>query len=114
MKVLGVVFAVLLFVIAIFGLTWLVQGNEFFLYQYFAPKNEAVRREVFEKSKAFNQGMIQEIQAMRFEYAKAAKEHQDALASIILHRVADFDMSQMPLDLRIFINDLKKEKENGR
>jgi len=95
-------------VIVLFALTWLVMGNEFFLYKIFAPKQEAVRREVFEQSKAYNQGMIQELQNMRFEYIKADKEHQVALASIILHRAADYDENRMPIDLRQFIHNLKE------
>ena len=50
-----------------------------------------MRRETFEESKAYNAGMIQELQNMQFEYVKAAPEQKDALASIILHRVADYD-----------------------
>jgi hypothetical protein len=98
------------------GLAWLFQGNDFFLYKAFAPKYEQVRRETFEESKAFNQGMIQELQNMQFEYVKAAPEHKAALASIILHRAADFDLEQpqVPTDLRVFIVDLRKQRSVSR
>ena len=89
--------------------TWLIQGNDFFLFQVFAPKYEQVRRETFEQSKAFNQGMIQELQNMQFEYVKALPEHKAALASIILHRVADYDEQKLPTDLRAFVQQLKHE-----
>ena len=94
----------------LFSFGWLIQGNDFFLYKYFAPKYESVRRETFEQSKAYNQGMIQEIQNMRFEYVKATPEQKDALASIILHRVADYNLDKMPYDLRTFIETLRKER----
>ena len=58
----GTIFLVMVLVI---GLSWIVQGNEFFLYKVFAPRTEAMRREVFEQSKAFNQGMVQELQNMQ-------------------------------------------------
>jgi hypothetical protein len=97
-------------VLAILALTWVFQGNSFFLYKYFAPKQEQVRREVFEQSKAYNQGMVQELQNMQFEYVKAAPEQKAALASIILHRAADYDDNQLPSDLRIFINELRNKR----
>ena len=97
---------------ALFCLGWLIQGNDFFMYKFFAPKYEDTRREVFEHSKAFNQGMIQELQNMQFEYVKASPEHKQALASIILHRSADYNLEQpqVPADLRNFIIDLRRER----
>jgi hypothetical protein len=97
-------------VLAILALTWVFQGNSFFLYKYFAPKQEQVRREVFEQSKAYNQGMQQELSAMRFEYIRAAPEHRAALASVILHRTADYDEGLLTADLRTFLAQLRSER----
>ena len=104
------------FVVLALGLTWLIQGNDFFMFKVFAPKYEAVRRQTFEQSKAFNQGMIQEIQNMQFEYARADEKHRAALADIILHRTADFDLNQpqVPADMREFINELKRNRNGVR
>lgn len=99
---------------ALLCVVWAVQGNQFFLYKVFAPAEEQVRREVFEQSKAYNQGMSQEIGAMQFEYIKATPSQQDALASVILHRVADYDLSRFPADLRQFVEQLKRDRENAR
>jgi hypothetical protein len=101
-------------VLTLLGLTWAIQGNGFFMYKVFAPKYEQVRRETFEQSKAYNQGMVQELQNMQFEYVKADKEHQAALASVILHRAADYDESKLPADLRAFIADLKRQRTLSR
>jgi len=100
---------VILCIVLILSLVWAFTGNEFFLYKVFAPKTEQVRRETFEQSKAYNQGMIQELQNMQFEYIKADESHQQALASIILHRAADFDESKLPYDLKQFIQKLRSE-----
>ncbi len=90
---------------------WLVQGSDFFLYKAFAPKYEKVRRQTFEESKAYNQGMIQELQNMQFQYVQAkSQEEKDALASIILHRAADYPEEKMPADLRAFVHQLKQER----
>jgi len=97
----------------IFGLflvMWVVQGHDFFMYKVFAPAYEQARRETFEQSKAYNEGMKQELQNMMFEYVKATPEHKDALASIILHRTADYDVDKLPEDLRDFIKGLRKER----
>ena|SRR3990167_5257410 len=96
--------------VLILGIIWVAQGNNFFLYKVFAPAYEQVRRETFEQSKAYNQGMIQEIQNMQFEYIKASPEHKEALASLILHRAADYDESKLPSDLRAFIGELKNKR----
>src|SRR5271157_1542722 len=66
------------------GLAWIVQGNDFFMYRYFAPKQEQVRREVFEQSKAYNDGMIQELRTMQLDYIKGTKEQKDGMRSVIL------------------------------
>jgi hypothetical protein len=96
-------------VVVVCGLAWLVQGNDFFLYKVFGAKQEAARREVFEESKAYNDGMAQELDAMRFEYLKAAPQQQGALASVILHRTAAYDTSRLSPDLRSFVEDLRRK-----
>lgn len=105
---------ILLGLIIVIALTWVSRGNDFFLSKFFAPKQEAVRREVFEESKAFNQGMVQELQNMRFQYEQASSEHKAALASIILHRAADYDMEKLPPDLRSFIEGLRSNPSGNK
>jgi hypothetical protein len=99
-------------VAALLGLGWAVQGNDFFMYKFFAPKYEAVRRETFEQSKAYNQGMVQELQNMQFEYVKTTDpDAKAAMRSIILHRSADFnfDDPRVPADLKAFVSSLKNQ-----
>jgi len=100
----------ILSVVIILGIVWGLQGNDFFMYKFFAPKYENARRQVFEQTKSYNQGMVQELQNMQFDYVKADKDHKDALASIILHRAADFDENRLPNDLRSFIQQLKRDQ----
>jgi hypothetical protein len=99
--------AITLSIVILIGGTFLAQGSDFFLYKFFTPQYEDVRRETFEHSKAYNQGMIQEIQNMQFEYEKTDEGHKAALASIILHRVADYDLNKLPPDTKAFIENLK-------
>jgi hypothetical protein len=116
MKTSQVVLSVVGALVLLLGLTWLLQGNDFFLYKTFAPKYEQTRREVFKQTPSFVDGMVQELQNMQFEYAKATPEQKDALASIILHRAATFDLNQpqVPADLRQFIEQLRRERATAR
>jgi hypothetical protein len=109
-RTINVILIVIVALAAIVGITWVVQGNEFFLYRYFAPKMEQVRRQTFEQTKSYRQGMTQELENMRFEYEKAAPEQKAALASIILHRAADVDEAMMNTDLIEFIHKLRRER----
>lgn len=109
--IIGYILLTLSAVVLMIGLGFAFSGADFFLYKTFAPKYEQARRETFEQSKAYNQGMIQELQNMQFQYVQAKPEQKEALAFIILHRAADFDENQLPADLKIFINKLRNTKE---
>lgn len=112
MKASHVIGLILAFFVMMFGLTWLAQGNDFFMYKVFAPKYEAVRRDTFEQSKAYNQGMVQELQNMQFQYVQADADGKAALADVILHRAADYNMNdpRVPSDLRRFVEELRRER----
>jgi hypothetical protein len=96
------------------GLTWIVQGNDFFMYRFFGLRYENTRREIFEQSKAYRQGTVQEVQNMLFEYEQADEGHKAALASMILHRVADVPDDAMPADLRASIQQVREEQRSRR
>lgn len=103
-------------IVVILLLSWAVVGNDFFLYKYFAPRQEQVRREVFEQSRAFNQGMVQELQNMQFEYAKQKDpKAKDAMASIILHRASGYNLNDpiVPAHLRSFVEQLQREQSGS-
>lgn len=99
---------IVLGIVILLSLPWMFIGNDYFLYKFFAPKQEQVRREVFEETKSYNQGMVQTLQNMQFEYIKSTKDQQESLRGIILHRVADYDVNKLPNDLKQFISELKR------
>jgi hypothetical protein len=107
MKTLNIIGLAVLAMGTLLGVTWVIQGNNFLLYKAFAPSYEDSRRQVFENTKSYNDGMIQELQAMRFDYIKADPAHKAALASIILHRSASYPRERMPTDLARFIDTLQ-------
>ena len=111
MKTIGKIIGV---IIGILAITWAIQGNDFFMYKVFGLRYEQTRRQIFEESKAYNQGMVQELQNMQFTYEQASPEHKQALGSIILHRAADYNVeanwNRMPVDLKQFLAQLKAER----
>ncbi len=100
------------------ALGWVVQGNNFFMYKVFAPAFEGARRDVFENTKSYRQGMIQELGNMYLEYNKstATDSQKDAIADVVLHRTADFDLNQndVPPYLRQWIEKVRADKAKSR
>ena len=102
--------ATLLVIVGLLGGMWLIQGNAFFMYQFFAPKVEQVRYDTFKQSQAYNEGMQQELASMQREWTTATPSQKEALASIILHRYAAYDDNSLPSHLRAFMNEVRGMK----
>lgn len=106
---LGVIVLVL---VVLMGLGWIVQGNDFFMYKFFAPKQEQVRHDVFKNSQAYTDGMVQELQQYMLEYHKAGPEHKAALRTVIVRQSTKVDEKYLPSDLVAFIRQMKAEEMN--
>jgi hypothetical protein len=57
--------AIVLVFVAVLAIAFAVRGTDFFLYKLFAPREEAARRETFEQSKSYRDGLAQELWDMR-------------------------------------------------
>lgn len=88
----------LLIVVVLLGLSWAVEGNDFFLYKFFAPKQENVRREVFENTQSYTQGKIQNIGQECFAYHSTDGAQKAALAAEIRNEAATIDINKLPAD----------------
>ena len=78
------------------------------IYRYSGPMYQEIRREVFEETKSFNDGMVRDLSNLRIEYLGATGTAQKAaLRSTILHRASDIDEDRLPADLRSFIRELR-------
>lgn len=95
--------------VLLLAIGWALTANQLALNKVFKPANEQVRRETFEESKAYQDGMIKELEAMQFEYIKAAPAHKAALRSLILNRAAGFPEDRLPPDLKTFLTRLKAQ-----
>lgn len=102
--------AAALLVIVLFGaLAFGARGLGWVSFSVWGPKEEATRREVFEESKAYRDGMNQELRNMQAQYVTADDAGKTALRSIILHRVAGFPADALQPDLAAFVNSLNRE-----
>ncbi|KKQ99881.1 MAG: hypothetical protein UT24_C0022G0002 [Candidatus Woesebacteria bacterium GW2011_GWB1_39_12] len=104
---------VLLAFAAVVGLVWYAAASDLALQNFFLPRQEAIRRKTFEESKAYNQGMVQELQNMQWDYTQADEKGKEALRSLILHRTADYDLDKLPENLRTFVEDLREESQHS-
>lgn len=105
--VFGVLAVVVLLVI---GISWVAEGNDFFLYKVFAPARANVERQVFTNTKSYRQGMVQELQQMQFAIVGADSAHKEALASVYLQEAVQLPDSEMPPALRSFTDSLRRSR----
>lgn len=102
----GVVVTTFLVVIGVAG-AWLLNAEHLARTAVFAPKYEEVRRDTFEQSRAFNEGMAQELGNMYRDYQAATDEHKAALRAVVLHRTDGYDTASLPTYLAVWVGDLR-------
>jgi hypothetical protein len=104
MKTFGV-FALGLIILLTLG--WILAGNNLAMMKVFAPATEQVRRETFENSKAYRDGVVQELRSMQRDYILLDDEKKKVgLANVIRHKLAGFPEDAIPYDLQLFIKEL--------
>lgn len=86
----------LLILIVVLGLDWLFAGENFFLYKYWAPKNEQVRRQVYESTKSYHQGSVQRLNTLCIQVEQADDDHKVMLNDVINHEYAEWDLNDVP------------------
>jgi hypothetical protein len=102
MKTLKITSAIIGGLIALAALAFYLQSLGFGLTKTFAPKYEAVRREVFEQSNAYNAGMIRDLENIELEYNVATPAGKAVLRAVAIHRFEVYPESQLTPDLRHF------------
>jgi hypothetical protein len=102
---LGIVGLVIVFafVAESFGLEW---------RQYFGIKQANVERRIYEESRPFNQGKIQELSRYRLQYLQSESETgKAAILGTIRHTFADYNPDKLENeDLRKFLRDVLNGK----
>jgi hypothetical protein len=75
--------------------------------QYFAPREEQVRRDTFEQSQAYNEGMRRDLEEIKDQYlATNDPASKAALRATFIHRAEGYP-NQLPADLQSFYDSLK-------
>ena len=100
MKIAGMI---LLVIVILVVATYMCLG----FYRHFAPKFQGVKREVFEETKSYNQGKVQELSKYRLEYLKADRDGKAAIESTIRHSFADYEIKRLPDELGEFLKDIR-------
>lgn len=86
-------------------------GSLLFFMRMFAPAYDDARREAFEQSQAFYDGVTQELAQMQLDYARATtQEERDAIGSLVLHRTVAIDESRLSADQRAFVRQIKADR----
>lgn len=106
LKVIGIILSALL---AIFILTFIVQGEDWFMYKFWQPKMENVRREVFENTQSYVESKRQDLTKYRLEYLRdTSATDRQALKMTIVQEFANFDESKLTEpQLREFLRQMK-------
>lgn len=97
MKVVGVV---VLSIVVLLAAAWVIQGNDFFMYKFFAPKREAVRREVFVNTPSYVNGKAQFLARLRHEWENSDAGHREAICTLARSEAATVDVKLLPETLR--------------
>lgn len=105
LRVLGILIGVLVgmfafvFVLGLFSLGY---------YKFFAPKEENIRREVFEQTQSYVHGKIQDLAKYQNEYNDADTDEKEVIRQLIIVRFAEFDETKIkPITLRSFLISMR-------
>lgn len=109
MKTSNVIGVVVLALLAILALSWLAQGNDWFMYKFWAPKYEKVRRETYEQTKSYKQGSVQRLNELCRQVSTADEGHKPMLNDIISHEFAEWDANDVPQYLRPCLADARAQ-----
>jgi len=108
-KAFSIIGTILGVVILFFGLGFLVEGSDFFLYKFWAPKQENVRRQVFENTQSYVQGKVEYLIRLRYQYQSLPEGSQkSSIRMLILDEASTVDQGKLPIDLQSFIQSLKE------
>lgn len=92
-------FFALLFILELAGVGWT---------RFFQPLKQNVQREVFEETKSYTHGKIQDLGKYYREYQSASVDEKTALRSVVRTRFAEFNENNINNDeLRSFLIEMR-------
>jgi hypothetical protein len=76
--------------------------------RYFGVKHENVRRKVFEQTKSYNQGKLQDLAKYYQEYQKSTQSEKEAITTVIKTQFADYDENNIEnVKLKTFLMNVR-------
>jgi hypothetical protein len=87
-----------LLIVFSFAMDWIVAGQNFFLYKFFAPRQADAERQVYDHTKSYKQGSVQRLNTLCSQVKDA--EDKRMLNDIINHEFAEWSVDDVPDYLR--------------
>lgn len=85
---------------AIFGLGY----YQLEMNAFFAPRQEAIRRDTMIQSRAYGEAATSELYRMKLEYVRAQSDaERDTIAAYARTEATRFDKTRLPLDLQAWL-----------
>jgi fructose-1,6-bisphosphatase len=104
----GIVMGTLTTIVLLFGLTVGSRWVSLQVEKWFAPREENVRREVFENTKSYNEGKEQELAKTYKEYMSATTEDErKGLRAYVTHTFADYPIERLDPALQNFVRECR-------
>lgn len=107
MKTFGFISAGIFVVVLMVGLGLGIRYMNLKVEGWFAPREQNVKRKVFEETKSYNEGMEQQLVKYKFEYDIGDEETKKAIAGAVRHAYADYDEARLDPQLRSFLQKCK-------
>ena len=82
----GIGILALFFVFGLYGLGW---------QKFFLPKQENIRRQIFEQTQSYVHGKIQDLAKYKDEYDNADIDSKETIRQTIILRFAEFDETKI-------------------
>ena len=75
--------------------------------EHFGTRYASADREIFENSKPFIHGSIENLNRLRMQYELAGSDnHRNAIKTMVVTQTATLDKTQIPYDLQTWIKSL--------
>lgn len=89
-------------VLIVFGsfIDWVATGNDFFMYKFWAPKYEDVRRDTYTHTQSYRQGSVQRLATLCNQIETAEPNQKVMLNNVIAQEFAEWSSQDVPAYLR--------------
>lgn len=95
---------------ALVSLVFLFESVEVKRAKTFDPLHEEARRETFEQSRAYREGIAQDLQSMQIEYARSTPDQKETIESVVLDRYAGAPMDAFSVSQQAFLSEIRRKR----